>query len=401
MVIDGEGTRSVPPAVLDNTDSPMPFASDLETMAAASFDPLGHAAWHAETGRPVVGIIGFDVPHELVVAAGMVPVRLRADPAVDRQRFGDLSAMALDPIATCHLVRLLRGDFDCFDRLILSHDRGSDAKLFFVLRELRRLGELPDRPSVAFLDIRHLPHRTTAEYNRMRIGELTAQFEEWAGHPIGRSDLVEATALCNANRRLLKSFQGLRSGERPRFSGVDSLAAIGAALVMDKWNFQATISSLLEGAEDRTAIGGVRVFASGSSAEDASLYQAIESAGALVVGEDHDFGDRSFEQLVPETDDPLDGIAQAYGGGAPAASWGGIAARAEYTLRCARRSGAEAVLSVLFDHDAALAWDRPASRQALAEVGIPLIEIETPWGAPTGSVERLVRSFVEHGGGVR
>ena len=102
---------------------------------------------------------------------------------MDRQRFGDLSAMALDPIATCHLVRLLRGDFDCFDRLILSHDRGSDAKLFFVLRELRRLGELPDRPSVALVDIRHLPHRTTAEYNRMRIGELTAQFEEWAGLP--------------------------------------------------------------------------------------------------------------------------------------------------------------------------------------------------------------------------
>jgi benzoyl-CoA reductase/2-hydroxyglutaryl-CoA dehydratase subunit BcrC/BadD/HgdB len=378
----------------------MSFTGELETMAAASFDPLGHAARLARGGRPVVGIIGFDVPHELVVAAGMVPVRLRADPGVDPQGFGDLSAMALDPIATCHLVRLLRGDFDCLDRLILSHDRGPDAKLFFVLRELRRLGELPDRPSVAFLDIRHLPNRTTAEYNRTRIGGLAAELQEWAGRPVSRSDLVEATALCNANRRLLKSFQALRTGARPRFSGVDSLAAIGAALVMDKGEFQATMSRLLAGAEDRSGIAGVRMFASGSSAEDAGLYRAIESAGALVVGEDHDFGDRSFEQIVVETDDPLDGIAHAYGGGAPAASWGAIAARAEYTARCAGRSGAEAVLSVLFDHDAALGWDRSAARRALAEVGIPLIEIETPWGAPTEAVEGLVRSFVEGGGGV-
>ena len=163
---------------------------------------------------------------------------------------------------------------------------------------------------------------------------------------------------------------------------------IGAALVMDKWNFQATMSSRLEGAEDRTAIGGVRVFASGSSAEDASLYQAIESAGALVVGEDHDFGYCSFEQLVPETDDPLDGIAQAYGGGAPAASWGAIAARAEYTLRCACCSGAEAVLSVLFDHDEALVGPAGGSRQALAEVGIPLIEI----GDALGSTDRVGRT---------
>jgi benzoyl-CoA reductase/2-hydroxyglutaryl-CoA dehydratase subunit BcrC/BadD/HgdB len=397
MLIDAGGTQVAPPAV---TDSPMSFTGELETMAAASFDPLGHAARHAGGGRPVVGIIGFDVPHELVVAAGMVPVRLRADPGVDSQGFGDLSAMALDPIATCHLVRLLRGDFDCLDRLILSHDRGPDAKLFFVLRELRRLGELPERPSVSFLDLRHLPNRTTAEYNRTRIGELATLIQEWAGRPVSRSEIVEATALCNANRRLLKSFQALRTGERPRFSGVDSLAAIGAALVMDKGEFQATMSRLLAaGAENRSGIGGFRVFASGSSAEDAGLYRAIESAGALVVGEDHDFGDRSFEQIVPETDDPLDGIAQAYGGGAPAASWGAIGARAEYTTRCAGRSGAEAVLSVLFDHDAALGWDRSAARRALAEVGIPLIEIETPWGGPTEVVERRVRSFVEGGGG--
>jgi benzoyl-CoA reductase/2-hydroxyglutaryl-CoA dehydratase subunit BcrC/BadD/HgdB len=308
--------------------------------------------------------------------------------------------MALDPIATCHLVRLLNGDFDCLDRLIVSHDRGPDAKLFFVLRELGRLGELPERPSVSFLDIRHLPSHATAEYNRTRIGELATLLEEWAGHPFSRSEVVEATALCNANRRLLKSFQSLRTDAQPRFSGVDSLAAIGAALVMDKGEYQATMSRLLAGAEDRSGIDGVRVFASGSGAEDASLYRAIESAGALVVGEDHDFGDRSFEQLVPETDDPLDGIVQAYGGGAPAASWGATAARAEYTTQCAGRSGAEAVLSVLFDHDAALGWDRSAARRALAEVNIPLIEIETPWGAPTEAVEGLVRSFVEGGGGV-
>ena len=70
--------------------------------------------------------------------------------------------MALDPIATCHLVRLLNGDFDCLDRLIVSHDRGPDAKLFFVLRELGRLGELPERPSVSFLDMWRIGWRPLA-----------------------------------------------------------------------------------------------------------------------------------------------------------------------------------------------------------------------------------------------
>jgi benzoyl-CoA reductase/2-hydroxyglutaryl-CoA dehydratase subunit BcrC/BadD/HgdB len=393
-VMEGKGAQSAPRVGVTDVASSPQGASELQTMAGASFDPLGQAAQHVREQRSVVGIIGFDVPHELVVAAGMVPVRLRADPTVDRQAYGDLSAMALDPIATSHVVRFLRGDYGCFEHLIISHDRGLDAKLFFVLRELSRLGELPARPDFAFLDLRHLPNETTAEYNRVRIGELEALLATWAGRPISRGDVLEAVTVCNANRQLLKRFQTLRTGGPPRFSGVEALAVIGAAMAMDKWEFQAAVTRLLDQAEDRPGVGGPRLLASGSTPEDAELYRAIETAGALVVGEDHDFGDRSFEQLVTETADPLDGITRAYGSGAPAASWGGIGARAAFTVRCARRSRAEAVLNVLFDHDGSLGWDRPATRKALSEAGLPLIEAETPWGASnTENVERMVRAF--------
>ncbi|MGH9047438.1 MAG: 2-hydroxyacyl-CoA dehydratase [Acidimicrobiales bacterium] len=368
---------------------------ELGPMATKAFDPVGYAAGVSAGGRLLVGTIGFDVPHEILVAAGMHPIRLRGDPSVDEASKVALSGMALDPVATSHVIRFMSGNYEALDYLVIAHDTAMNAKLFFVLRELARLGELPARPEFAFVDLRHMERASTDRYNHNQLRQFVELAGGWSGGEIAEGRLREAIAICNRSRHLLQTFQSVRSGHDARFSGPEALAVFGAAQVVEQLEFQSSLTTLLGKAGDREALSGVRLFVSGSNLEDATAYELIEQAGGLIVGEDHDFGQRSFAGLVPESGEALEGLAMAYRSMPPAGAWGSLGSRANYTAHAAGQVKVRGVLSIVYEHDTALEWGWQQTRRALADAGVEARRHTISWGRPPerGPFEALVSSF--------
>jgi len=341
-------------------------------------------AWRASGGK-VVGYAGSDTPVELIEAAGMLPVRVCGDP----NGATNLAERYLGPTGDAPVRslfnRLLDGSYDYLDYLVIARDTESLVLLFQTLRELQRVEPRANLSPFCFLDLLHLPYRTSQLYNRDELRRLRQTLAERSGRPVGDAELCAAIARRNEQRALLREVARHRVSDPPRLSGVDALRAIGAGQVMPIAEHKRLLHSLLGELHNAPGKTGRRVFLTGSEHEYPDVYEAIEGEGCVIVGEDHDWGDRAFFDLIDEQADPIDALADAYQFGAPASAKYGVAERATYTAQQASAAAADVVLAFIRAGDDAPGWDVAHQRQALAAHGIPM---EVLMGQPYGGAQR-------------
>jgi benzoyl-CoA reductase/2-hydroxyglutaryl-CoA dehydratase subunit BcrC/BadD/HgdB len=352
--------------------------------------------WRA-TGKRVIGYLGSDTPEELIIAAGMLPFRLAGNPSGAMHVTQRYLEQAGDPVILSVLNGLLEGEFPYLDGLVIARDVESHVLLFQTLRELQRVEPVSHLPNFWLLDLLHLPYRTSQTYNRLGLRELRETLARWAGHPIGDESVRLAIARCNESRRLLQQVAALRAADPPRLSGVEALRVIGASMVMSKPDHTRLVRTLLDDRDSLAPHPGVRVFLTGSSHDHTGFYELLEAHGAVVVGEDHDWGNRWFSDFVDETADPIDALADAYQFGSPASAKYGIVERATYTADQAVEAHADVVIAFIHAGDDAPAWDFAHQRAQLAERGIPAFLIaEQPYRLESSpDLVRLVEAILE------
>ncbi|NJP97903.1 2-hydroxyacyl-CoA dehydratase [Nonomuraea sp. FMUSA5-5] len=339
---------------------------------------------------PVIGYVGADVPVELLTAAGARAFRLTGDPDAGSGTGDRYLGLGVDPAARSVLSRLLAGSYGHLDRVVVSHDCEASLRLFYALRELRRVEPGTALPEAYLVDLLHLPHRTTARYNRRRIGEFAARLEAWTGRPL---DLPRAVAAHDERRRLLAAAAELRRAVPARLTGRQFLAVLNAPLPVDE--HIALLRRLLDEADRLQEHPGRRVFLSGSDHDTPHVYEAVESEGYVIVGEDHSFGDLSVTDPIG-TGDPgasglgpaglgtgslgaglgaggLDVLAEHYHRSGPTAHRATAGERAAHAAAAVKRCRAELFVAYSRAGDEAPAWDFPAQRAAL---DVPAVLLE-------------------------
>jgi benzoyl-CoA reductase/2-hydroxyglutaryl-CoA dehydratase subunit BcrC/BadD/HgdB len=348
----------------------------LSPLERAYRDPGAAARAHRAAGGLVVGCVGADVPRELLHAAGLLAVWLTGAPGQATADADRYLGTTTDPVARSQLGRLLSGEFDFLDQLLISHDSESSLRLFTCLREIQRVEPRPGLPTPCFVDVLHLPYRTSAVYNRIRLRQLTRTLGEWTGTAVSDAAISVAVRTCNDNRKLLAQVSSLRTAAKPLLTGAAALAVTGAGRFIPVEEHSRLLQQLLDSRDQLAPAAGVRIFVTGSATEHPGTYQAIESCGAVIVAEDHDWGERGARDLVTESADPIDGLADHYQFGPPAAAKYSIAERAAWTARSAVRVGAAAVIGLGRVNDPAPGWDFPAQRDALRQHGIPMLYLD-------------------------
>jgi benzoyl-CoA reductase/2-hydroxyglutaryl-CoA dehydratase subunit BcrC/BadD/HgdB len=348
------------------------MSSALERIATAR---AGAADGWRAAGRPVAGYVGADVPVELLTAAGFLPLRLAGDPDRDRTAGDTYLGRGVDPVARSVLTRLLDGAYGPLDALVVSRDCEASLRLFYAVRELRRIEPGLGLPPVHLADVLHLPHRTTTRYVLAKVRELRAQVGRWAGHPVDDDALAGAVAAHDRLRGLLGALCEQRRSHPAWLTGCQALAVVAATTAVPVEEACALVDALL--AEPRPAASGTRVFLTGSSHDCPHVYAALEGAGLLVVGEDHDWGDLLAGQPVGEPTEAA--LAERYQFAGPAAPRSSVRARAAHTAAAARACGAELLVSYVREHDDAPPWDFPAQRAA-ADLPAVLIDRQ-PYGS--------------------
>jgi benzoyl-CoA reductase/2-hydroxyglutaryl-CoA dehydratase subunit BcrC/BadD/HgdB len=335
---------------------------------------MGLPDWRA-AGRPVAGYVGADVPVELLTAGGFLPLRLAGDPDADRSAGDTYLGTGVDPVARSVLTRLLDGAYGPLDALVVSRDCEASLRLFYAVRELRRIEPGLGLPPVHLVDVLHLPHRTTTRYVLAKVRELREQVGRWAGRPVDDDALAAAVAAHDRLRALLGALTEQRRGTPCWLTGSEALAVVAATTMLPVDEACAYVESVL--AEPRPPASGTRVFLTGSSHDCPHVYAALEGAGLLVVGEDHDWGDLLAARPVGEPTELA--LAERYQHAGPAAPRSSVRARAAHTAAGVRASAAELLISYVREHDDAPPWDFPAQRAA---AGVPAVLVERqPYGA--------------------
>ena len=192
------------------------------------------AAWRAGGGK-VLGELGCDVPDELVLAAGLFPVRIYADPERPLTETDKYLEFAFEPVVRAQFEKIVDGTYGSqLDYLAISNSTDVVIRIFLYLRELKRVEPDKPIPPLAFIDWLFTRHRLHQERDEFVIDLFKKQLEEWIGREITDEQVRAAGAVCNANRQALRAMAALRHGRESRISGSEALVIIGAGLFMDR-----------------------------------------------------------------------------------------------------------------------------------------------------------------------
>lgn len=318
---------------------------------------------------PRIGIVGDDVPRQLVLATGAVPQRLLGSwhepvSATTAELLGTVDA------ATGRVLDdLLSGRHDDLAGLVVCHDSQANLRIFYVLRILARRGRLPF--PVHLVDAPRLDGPAARRFVGRQYTRLLEFCEQVTGH---RADVGSLHRAAEQELALGQALDAMRARRRTGgCPGAAALRAYRAAATVPPEDAITTVAA----SQAPTAPGATPVFVTGSNHPDPGVYDALERTGdVVVVGEDHDTGDLAWlgaAVAAPTLGEVIDGLAAAHLARPAAATGGPAAARAAYTATCAEQTRARAALALVREHDDAPAWDLSDQRLVLRRRGVPLV----------------------------
>lgn len=329
-----------------------------------------------EKGGKVVGCLGSDVPEEILIAFGYLPVRIMGDPKTPTDLADEYLEQGFDPVIRAQFARLLAGSYQYLDYLVISNSSDADIRLYYYLRALSHMGHEVELPKLYFYDFLHTRFRDSALYNRQRTKELIQELESWSGRSLHEGELWDSIRICNQNRKLLQDLSAFRRAEHVRISGTQALKIIGSSMLMDKERHNELLRHLLDSVEALPILSGVKIFVTGSRQEHTEFYELVESCGAVIVGEDHDAGLRYYIGDIDTQVDPTDGIVDRYHLRYLPSSQATVTERVKTLMEHVKAVGSEGVIFFIHQANDAPSWDYPEQMKALREIGIPFLLLD-------------------------
>ncbi|MDY2625891.1 MAG: 2-hydroxyacyl-CoA dehydratase family protein [Coriobacteriales bacterium] len=322
-------------------------------------------------GGKVAGCMGADVPDEVLIAAGYLPIHVYADPDKPLTLTNVYLEFPFDPAIRATFEKLVDGTYyDLFDQLVISHTSDAELRIWLYLREIRRVERDRKVPPVHFVD--WLMHRRMMyqETNEQVIERFRQTVESWTGRLITDEELIEAGRICNEDRDALRAMGELRHCAEPRINGSEALVIIGSALFMERAEHAKLVRQVVEDAQSWPVLTGKRVFVTGSNQESTDLYDIIEGAGAVIVGEDHDWGDRYYDRDMNLSLDPIKGIVDRYMLRQISSKKSSIDSRVRELDEAVAATDAKGVIFYLNVYDDSGSWDYPSQKKSLDANGI-------------------------------
>ncbi len=327
-------------------------------------------AWKEQGGK-VVAELGTDVPDEIIIAAGMLPIRVASDPGKELNYANIYLEQAYEPSIFTTFEKIVDGTYDVFcDHLAVSHTSDFELRMWLYLREIRRSERQLRVPPVEWIDWLWVRRRMYQEENEKVVARFKDAVEKWTGRLITDEELEAAFEVCNDQHAALREVQALRRADKPRVTGTEALVITGAGFFMDRAEHAKLVRQVAQDAQSWPELDGPRVFMTGTPQDSTDLYEAIEATGCVVVGEDHDWGDRYFSADCRTDIDPMLAVVNRYML-APARTNRTLVADRVATLDAdAAATNADGVVFYMHDRDVSASWDYPEQRKSLEAKGV-------------------------------
>lgn len=347
------------------------------------------------SGPGTIGWMCSYVPEEMVLAAGVVPVRVQG--RVDALERADAFAFSnLCPYVKNLLDSGLTGCLADVGGMVFAHSCDGMRRLYDLWRQYVPM------PYSYFLEVPKNDSPVAVVYFTARLEDLRRSLEGAFGAEITDGGLRQAIELMNEHRRLVAGIFALQEEDPPRYRGSTVLSALAAEQTRPKGETTELLRELVAGRGERSTgtVAGPRVLVSGDRLDRPALVELVEAAGGAVVAFDTCNGLRHYEGFVENGDTPLAALARRYLQGRTCQRMPGGAARLEHMADLARRYRAGGVIySTLRFCDYSL-FEAPRVEEMSRRIGLPVLVLENDYvWADRERLRTRLEAFLEMIGG--
>ena len=349
--------------------------------------------WKKRTGGRVVATMCPYTPEEVLIAAGMLPVRVlgahEPQNVTEPHIFGMFCPFSRDSLA-----QGLLGRYDYCEGVTLTQSCIQYRQTFTSWRQ--------HVPTVQWDYYLPMPNEVQSKFAKMLHQSEVKEFRKFVegviGKPITDDELRKSTELVNENRRLLHELYEYRKEVNPRVTGVDALYASITAQFIDKEDHNRELKRVLAllPSQPNNRVEGVRFMTIGSENDDVSFMAMVESVGSTIVIDDQCSGTRNFWNEARIQDDPIATIADRYceRPACPTKDYP-VHTRFDHVLKLAKDYNARAAVFLQQKFCDPHEGDYPDLKEHLEKNGIPTLFLEFDITNPIGPFRIRIEAFLE------
>ena len=337
--------------------------------------------------RPRIGFLSAYVPEELLHAAGFTPVFVFSTPE-DRGL-----ARAHLPGFTCWVAgsaldQALAGELDDLAGMALAQTCDTMQGLTDLWRR-----NVPQIPLFHFAMPTRLDGRATRDYLLAELRSLRERIEALTGHPISDDDLRTSIALYNRTRALVRDLYDRAVALDPR----ETYAIVRDVFKQPKEALNEEAMSRIQEASPLVPLSAYpTLFLVGPSLADPILFDVVAEAGARVVGDLLDLGERYFAVDAVEAGDPLVALADRLLALVPTPTkHHSQHSRADFLLSSVKARGARGVVFARQKFCDPHGFDYAQMVRTLDEAEVPHLLVELEQASQAGQLRTRVEAFVE------
>src|SRR5664280_977047 len=346
---------------------------------------ISQIAEERKTGKKIVGTFCLFVPDEIIFAAGADRIILcggknetvsiaeqylpRNICPLVKSSFGSIVNNGCSGVKSC-------SHFGMVDMVVAENTCDSKKKMYELLGDYvpTYVIDLPQRPDSP----------EALKYFLVELDKFKIAMEHLTGNKITVEQLKKEIESSNETRKLLHRLYNLRKMNPPPISGVDVLKIMQKQYFLSPEEFKKSIRMLI-GEVEQVKVEGAhkpRIMITGCpmSGGNTKVPEVIESkGGVIIVAEESCTGTRSFWDLVDESKDPMLALAERYIK-IPCSCMSPNDRRIDNILELAKEFKIDGVVYYTLQFCHGYNIEKYKVHQALKNVGIPMLAIETDYG---------------------
>ncbi len=265
-------------------------------------------AWKA-SGKKAVGYVCCHVPTEILLAADVMPIRLRATNCVDSSDAEAWMSSFSCSYARSILQYLMNGTYD-LDGLVQSDGCMMATR---IIDNWEHIAKKNNKAQFVYqIGAPRITNDTAIGYYKAELQTLADKLGELSGKKVTDEALKAAVAKTNEVRDLIAQLSALRKDAK--VSGTEALRVMLANCDMEIDEYIAALKEFLADAKGRKPIEArARLMLIGSALDNPEYIKVIEDKGGLVVADDLCFGVKAFgDKIAVDDKDVLGSIATYY-----------------------------------------------------------------------------------------
>lgn len=284
---------------------------DYQKRFKPEIDKEAIAAWRG-SGKKALGIVCCHVPHEILHAADILPIRLRATGCEDYSEAEVWMSSFSCSFAKSILQYFIDNVYD-LDGLITSDGCMQAVRIYDNWQAVSK--KAGKEQYLYEIGAPRMNSATTKNYYKAELNILREELEQLTGNRITDEKLLKSIELYNEERRLVKQILELQKAEKPVVTGTEVCEILLSATNMPVEEYIELLKAFLADAKNRKPVEGdrARLMMIGSALDNPKYIETIENKGGLIVCDTLCLGSMGFgEELKADPDDVMGSIAAYY-----------------------------------------------------------------------------------------